>query len=113
MAIKKIVRARSSAGKKAGKKLVKKAKKVIKKKVPARSAKKTTKPIGKKPAITRKRGDSAEARKQKAESLVMKGRQRGFVTYTEILKTFPDVETDIIFLEELYGKLEDAGVDVL
>lgn len=121
MAIKKIVRSRSSAGKKAGKsarggsalsrKLVKKAnKKQLKKAV--KSARGGS-ALGRKPTVARKRGDSAEARKQKAESLVMKGRQRGFVTYTEILKTFPDVETDIIFLEELYGKLEDAGVDVL
>lgn len=97
------------------KKPVKKAvKKTVKKKV---AVKKPAKKVVKKSAVKvkqkGKKADSADALKQKADSLVMKGRQRGFVTYTEILKAFPNVETDIIFLEELYGKLEDAGVDVL
>ncbi|HJL55649.1 MAG TPA: sigma-70 family RNA polymerase sigma factor, partial [Candidatus Paceibacterota bacterium] len=42
-----------------------------------------------------------------------KGRQRGFVTYDEILKEFPSIETDIIFLEELYEKFGAAKTDVL
>ena len=57
--------------------------------------------------------DSMESRDKKAEVLVAKGKQRGFITYTEILKEFPNIETDIIFLEGLYNKLEEVGVDVL
>jgi RNA polymerase primary sigma factor len=58
------------------------------------------------------------ARKQeemdkKADKLVAKGKERGFVTYDEILKDFPTVEDDIVFLEELYEKFSTAGVDVL
>ena len=49
----------------------------------------------------------------KAEKLIAKGRERGFVTYDEILKEFPTIEDDIIFLEELYEKFNVAGVDVL
>jgi RNA polymerase primary sigma factor len=49
----------------------------------------------------------------KAAKLMTKGRERGFVTYDEILKEFPNIETDIVFLDELYGKLATAGVDVL
>ena len=35
------------------------------------------------------------------------------MTYDEILKEFPTIEDDVLFLEELYEKLNTAGVDVL
>lgn len=50
---------------------------------------------------------------KKADRLVAKGKERGFVTYDEILKEFPTIEEDIIFLEEMYEKFTTAGVDVL
>lgn len=49
----------------------------------------------------------------KVERLLQKGRERGYVTYDEILKEFPKIEDDIIFLEELYEKFNTAGVDIL
>ncbi len=49
----------------------------------------------------------------KSGKLMVKGRERGFVTYDEILKEFPNIETDITFLDDLYGKLSTAGIDVL
>ena len=45
--------------------------------------------------------------------LVEKGKKRGFITYDEILKNFPDIENNIFFLDELYEKLSVAGIDVL
>jgi len=60
---------------------------------------------------------AAKAKKEftedKVESILRKGRDRGFITYTEILRTFPHIEYNIIFLEDLYSRLETAGVDVL
>lgn len=50
---------------------------------------------------------------QKSNMIVEKGKKRGFVTYDEIIKIFPDIENDIIFLDELYEKLSVSGVDVL
>ncbi len=50
---------------------------------------------------------------EKASELIQKGKDRGFVTYDEILKVFPHIEDDVIFLEELYNTLSVAGVDVL
>ena len=44
---------------------------------------------------------------------MVKGKERGFVTYDEILKEFPTVESDIVFLEDLYGKFAAGGVDIL
>lgn len=49
----------------------------------------------------------------RANKLINKGRDRGFVTYDEILKEFPQIENDIIFLDELYSKFTGANVDVL
>lgn len=51
--------------------------------------------------------------KLKTNRLLIKGRERGFVTYNEILKEFPHIEDDIAFLDNLYGKLSVAGIDVL
>jgi RNA polymerase primary sigma factor len=50
---------------------------------------------------------------KKAEALMASGRQRGFVTYDEILKSFPNIETDVLFLEELYERFASAKIDVL
>ena len=47
------------------------------------------------------------------DRLVVKGKDRGFVTYDEILKEFPHIESDIIFLEELYEMFTTTGIDVL
>jgi RNA polymerase primary sigma factor len=49
----------------------------------------------------------------KANKLIQKGKDRGFVTYDEILKEFPQIENDVLFLDELYTKFTTANVDVL
>ncbi len=61
------------------------------------------------PAALKKAGEQGK----KAEGLMASGRQRGFVTYDEILKAFPNIETDVDFLEELYDKFSTAHIDVL
>lgn len=45
--------------------------------------------------------------------LVAKGKDRGYVTFDEILKEFPTIEDDIVFLDELYEKLSGSGIDIL
>lgn len=49
----------------------------------------------------------------KIEHLVTRGKERGFITYDEILKDFPNIETDITLLGELYEKFNTLGIDVL
>ncbi len=53
------------------------------------------------------------AKAMTAEALIEKGKERGYVTYSEILKSFPHVEEDVNFLESLYERFATAGVDVL
>jgi len=60
-------------------------------------------------SLTKKRVNEA----LKMEHLVSRGKERGFVTYDEILKEFPTIETNIVFLDELYEKLNTLGVDIL
>jgi RNA polymerase primary sigma factor len=52
-------------------------------------------------------------RDQRIGSLIRRGRERGFVTYSEILATFPNVEEDIPLLEELYDRFEAATIEVI
>ncbi len=62
------------------------------------------------------RSARAKALSQKAlsaDQLIEKGKERGYVTYSEILKSFPHVENDVSFLESLYERFATAGVDVL
>jgi RNA polymerase primary sigma factor len=49
----------------------------------------------------------------RSNKLIAKGKSRGFVTYDEILKEFPQIENDIMFLDDLYTKFTGANVDVL
>lgn len=49
---------------------------------------------------------------EKFEQLMEKGRKRGFVTYSEILYFFPEIERDIKGLEKLYEDLEKEGIEV-
>ena len=94
---------------------IKKAKKVkkgtLKKKVAKKvSAKGGSASGGKKLSSAEKK---AEGLAHLANIIIEKGRKRGFITYDEILKTFPDIENNILFLDELYEKFGVAGIDVL
>jgi len=50
---------------------------------------------------------------EKLSQLLKKGKERGFITETEILTEFPDIETDISFLEKIYDLCEKANVEVM
>lgn len=51
--------------------------------------------------------------KLQLKMLLQKGKRRRFITFDEILKSFPNIEDDILFLDEVYQKFEDAGVDIV
>ncbi|MBP6868726.1 MAG: sigma-70 family RNA polymerase sigma factor [Candidatus Pacebacteria bacterium] len=105
---------KKTAPKKVVKKAVKKAapKKVVKK-APAKAGK-----SGRAMAVVRVavKGAKAKAeadRQDKAELLIQKGKERGYITYSEILKEFPHVEEDVSFLDELYERFSVSGIDIL
>ncbi|MFM2330747.1 MAG: hypothetical protein RLZZ26_254 [Candidatus Parcubacteria bacterium] len=100
--------------KKLTKKSVKKgkpAKKRAAKVVPAK--KKLTKKTVVKAALKGAKAKALNTKALSAEALIEKGKERGYVTYSEILKSFPHVEDDVNFLESLYERFAIAGVDVL
>jgi RNA polymerase primary sigma factor len=95
---------------------VKKAKKFVMPKIRAKKKNKSSlamraaKTVSKKSEPVLKKADKQE---QGLVRLMHKGKERGYITYDEILKEFPTIEEDILFLEELYEKLSGSGVDVL
>ncbi len=91
------------------KKDLKKKKKAIKAKV-APKKKPIKSKVASKPVEKMAKGKERDIR---ADRLVAKGKNRGFITYNDILKEFPTIEEDIMFLDELYSKFQTAGIDVL
>lgn len=120
---KKRVATKKSAPKKTpSRKALNKQTKKLPKKVTKKVSKKTTKakpkPITIRHAGSAPRKEVNSAKKlqemeAKAEELLTKGKKRGFITYDEILKMFPDIENNIAFLDEIYEKFSVAGIDVL
>lgn len=91
-----------------------KRKVLVKKKSPAspRPLKKSVaRVVAEKPA--KKLSKKDQHMQDKAAKLYQKGRERGFVTYDEILKEFPNIEDNVLFLEELYDTFDTEGVDVI
>ncbi|MEK7133124.1 MAG: sigma-70 family RNA polymerase sigma factor [Patescibacteria group bacterium] len=50
---------------------------------------------------------------KKVEELMQKARLKGFLTYAEILAVFPHIEHNVVFLEDLYARFQEAGIDIL
>ena len=72
------------------------------------------KPI-KKPAkvLPPAKGLTKEQIEERVKMLIDKGKKRRFLTYDELLKAFPDIEEDVMFLDDLYGKFSMADIDVI
>ena len=66
----------------------------------------------KKSAVKKKRKKKIAFAPEKVAELIEKGKQRGFVTYSEIIYRFPDAEKDLEGLDNLYQKLEKSGLAV-
>lgn len=113
---------RKKTGKKSGKRASTKRPKVKKYRLAAARRRAALKPkqkakakakLSKASGVTPKLTKKVEEHNRKAEALMERGRQRGFVTYDEILKAFPNIETDVMFLEDLYERFSTAHIDVL
>jgi len=86
-------------------KKIKKTKRIVKKKHSKRPKVKKTKIVA-----LRKNKANWESSAQK---LLAKGKERGFITYDEILKEYPNIESDVLFLDELYQRLHESGIEIL
>ena len=96
-------------------KVARKHKKSIKhKKIAKKAAKKN---ISKKRKSAKKtNGKSAALDAKHAElvqELIARGRKRGFVTDSEVLHYFPNIEENISFLEQIYDELEKSSIKVI
>jgi len=90
-------------------------KKTVKKKVTKRKA---VKKVAKRSVPTKKVLKPKLKKKltpleEKTEALMLLGRERGYVTYDEILREFPSVEQNVSLLENLYEQLGAEGIDIL
>src|SRR3989344_1952217 len=80
----------------------------------AKGAKKTAKRV--RAAAKKVRPGSGKSRAKqegKVEALTTLGRERGYITYDEILREFPTIEDNMVLLEEMYERFATAGIDVL
>jgi len=87
----------------------KKQKRVVRKK--ARRKPKKVSRKKRKPARRSKTRKSKIVTPEKMGELIKKGENRGFITYSEILNTFPDIEKDMQGLDALYEELEKRGIE--
>jgi RNA polymerase primary sigma factor len=108
---KKIKPTKSKKTKSAKLKVVKRVKKSLRTRAIFRKDKGAKKPVAPVQKFTAR--EKIKNMDEKANKLLLKGRERGFVTYDEILKEFPTIEDDIVFLDDLYQKFNTAGIDVL
>ncbi len=125
---KKVVVAKKKVIAKVSKKVT--AKKAVVKKPPAKPVKKVVKkqpvaivktPVVKEEVKTvvaekvepKKLTKSERILEVKAAELMQLGKERGYVTYDELLRAFPEIEKDVDFLDALYERFGIAGIDVL
>lgn len=47
------------------------------------------------------------------KKLIKKGKEQGFVTHQELLKIMPNLENDVILLDEIYTLFMDLGIEVI
>lgn len=81
--------------------------------VKAASPKKTEVKTEKKAEVKKPLSRREKILEMKSAELMKTGRERGYVTYNELLSSFPEIEKNIEFLDELYERFAISGVDVL
>jgi len=63
------------------------------------------------PKLSRK--EAVMKAEENIKALLTRGRDRGFVTYSEILHYFPSIEDEVLLLEDLYERFEREHIEVL
>ena len=87
---------------------------VKKHRVAKRRARSRVKPHMRKKGGSASTGRASEGKRQgKVDALITLGKERGYITYDEILREFPTIEDNVSLLEEIYERFSVAGIDVL
>ena len=86
--------------------------KKAKAKRPAKSKKAAPKKAKKSSRSVAQKAAKAEAFRIKIDTLARKGEERGFITTSEILHVFPNIEKNVEQLEEAYEMLKEKGIQV-
>lgn len=63
--------------------------------------------------ITHPTDDQLAKFPKEVQDLIKKGKQQGFVTHQELLKAMPNIENDLILLDEVYSLFMDLGIEVI
>ena len=117
LAKKKIQKIKKRAVKKAVHKKAKKVKKAAKKsKIKKVKSKTKIVPRKHKKAVKETAAEKEATEKKRTsllEDLIVRGKQRGFITEDEILHAIPNAEENIDKLEEFYERMEKVGINVL
>jgi RNA polymerase primary sigma factor len=97
----------------------KSVKKAVKKPVKHKKPKSAKSPAPKKAhpkKVVKTLGPAAEAKRAELntqlDELIRRSRSRGFVTDSEVINYFPEVEKDISYLEIVYARLDKEGIKV-
>ena len=107
-----VLKVHKKPAKKASKKLTHKVQKKSVKRSTAKISKKKEGKKGKKKQET-KFEKNVRIHESEISELIERGRPRGFVTDNEILYYFPKIEDSVELLEEIYDRLEKAGIKVI
>src|SRR3989344_5849114 len=99
-------------GSASGRKKPSRPKKIAKKKIKAKKTHPSLKlRRARKKPVSKKAG--AKLSESAILALIEKGRHRGFVTQSEVLNAFPEVEKDLKGLEMLYDRLESSNINII
>ena len=63
--------------------------------------------------ITHPTDEQLEKFPKEVKALIRKGKEQGFVTHQELLKAMPNIESDLILLDEIYSLFMDLGVEII
>ncbi len=63
--------------------------------------------------ITQPSDEQLEKYPKEVQRLIKKGKEQGFVTQQELLKAMPNIEDDLILLDEIYSLFMDLGIEVI
>ncbi len=81
--------------------------------------KKQTKAVSKKKTVRQKKPKAARKTKkdlidqEKLEQLIIRGRQRGFITELELMQLSPRIEYDIQGLEQAFERLKENNIEII